>query len=368
MATTYRQNQRIRAHRSREAIRTPLRAIMTRGGSGGGGLGSTVAITSIAATGTDGITVHFADTLAQAIDYDDLAAILTLENGIRPVANGPSGGRVGDSFIDLITLDFNIVGDDWSNTASTSIRFAGGGTLAASNGTLTGSYDPAVKPTSPVFNSGHSLATGMIAAYLLNEGTGTSLADSTSNLAAATLSNGAWVSDSPGAAINFTNANSKITLPNISAQFGSNQASILLVVKLLNDTPVSTQKAGLLFVGGGIFDTYYPYDGDGLIYDNTFHSTRVVNIDDGAFNKAAWHKWSVSAKNGAGNRRMFQNGVLLDAAAGEATITVGATSTIGKSQSDVWLDGRIATVMLWNRALTDLEMAALNTDAWAMFR
>lgn len=229
-------------------------------------------------------------------------------------------------------------------------------------------YDPAVKPTSPVFRSGHSLATGMVCAYLLNEGSGTSLADSTSQLAAATLANGSWVTDTPGACVVFSGANTKITLPNISALFGSNEASLLLVLKTNSDTPIDTQHSGICNLSTAAFDSHYPYDGDDLIYLTPFRSARFNSINDGAFDKTAWHKFGISAKNGASNYRVFQNGAVLASTAGEASVPMHIAPTIGKSFGDTWLDGRMASVMLWSRALADLEMAALNTDPWVMFR
>lgn len=227
-----------------------------------------------------------------------------------------------------------------------------------------------VKPTSPSWNSGHSLGADLVCAYLFTEGSGTTLADATGQLGTATLTNVTWTTDGNFGPVGvFNGGTSTVTLPSLTGSFASNEATVLYVLKLDESTPASTAYTGL----DSWYATqanHYPYT-DGKLYLGEMRSTRLTSFTN-SFDRATWHRIGWTHKNGASNYVIYQNGSSIQTAAGEASINVPATIYVGANAGPAGgsynLKGRVATILIWDRALSGAEMAALETDVWQMFR
>lgn len=225
------------------------------------------------------------------------------------------------------------------------------------------------KPNSPSFNAGHSLAADMLCAYLMLEGSGSSVADSTGNLGSATLSNISWITDDwHKYAVDLNGTNSFIALPSMS--FASNEASLLYILKLDSNSPAAA-KTGI----DNLQNTqanHYPWT-DAKTYHGQFISTRTAGVANGSFDKTAWHHLGITTKNGAGNYKIFQNGSQINpSTAGQATITFPASpglgSNVGAGSGSYFFDGKVSSIFFWDRALADAEMLELLADPWVMFR
>lgn len=158
------------------------------------------------------------------------------------------------------------------------------------------------------------------------------------------------------------------------------EATVAFWVRLRNATPGAEGKTGFpvcfQYITGG-FASHYPWT-DGTAYVSTFRSasggrqtiTLASDVD-----RASWHLVAVSTRNGSGNWRFAQNGRVIYTAAGEASVTMDATARwigatdIATSAHAYGLDGQVADVRLWRRALSDAELWALYDPAtrWDLY-
>lgn len=170
-----------------------------------------------------------------------------------------------------------------------------------------------------------------------------------------------WTGSShPLGGLLFNGSTNYCALPNLSGLFGSGAATVTFWLKRTLASPAGPSDSGFVSLGndGSSTATHYPFS-DGLIYCSIFYSGRINGISPlSGVDRTQWHQFAVSTKNGANNYRIFQNGQLVTSAAGEAAITMTTAPYLGYSSSvAVPFGGSFGSVRLWNRALSDREIA-----------
>ena len=222
-------------------------------------------------------------------------------------------------------------------------------------------YDEALSGASPskptsltAIQAVSTLGTNLVGAWLFTEGSGTNVADATGTLGTATLTAPTWstVLPGPGTVVTFNGTTSKLQFPSFSPSIVTavtTEATILYILK------ATGSNNGLDNIGNGD-NCHYPYS-DGTLYIDTFRNSRA-NAVVNAFDKTAWHHFAVRTKFEANGYRLLQNGVMFDQRLGEAVIrNAFDPPKFGVAVDGVtFFTGSLATILLWNRGLTDAEL------------
>jgi len=243
-----------------------------------------------------------------------------------------------------------------------------------------------VKPTQPFLRKGHPLNDGLVAAWLLGEGGGDTTRDLSGRSLHGTLVNGpTWVVTPYGWGLKFNNTSHQyVQLPDETSEMlgGSSAVTVSVWVKrtatgeldqILDLTISSTfSKLSLRFladnrirVGGR---STYPEDFQ-------FKNTTTTWTD------AQWHHVAATLDLPADEITIYVDG-LQQATSGSSgspswanevfSAAVGSRQTVGAAVSGSNpLNGRIAMLAIYNRALTPAEirtLARLDDDPWEQWR
>jgi hypothetical protein len=147
------------------------------------------------------------------------------------------------------------------------------------------------------------------------------------------------------------------TTADLSSQFPS--AATVFIVTTIN--PGTAAYSLVCSSAGNPTDEWFRYSGNGLSYPGTFRSSRIDNYcampDSGSHifaissSATAWEMWIDGAGQGAA----------------DGAYSAGGTHVIGSGSNGATLDGDIAEVIEFSRALTPTEMADMSAYLTAKY-
>jgi len=144
------------------------------------------------------------------------------------------------------------------------------------------------------------------------------------------------------------------TVPNI---FGSVTASeIFIVLKNAFEPPSSTTKDGLWDFGSDTQISHYPWNGNNVIYDAYGSSVRKTTVNP-TQPLDVYNLYNAISASGEWTSRL--NGIQLFTTATN-TVSFETTSTLGKSETNIYYEGNMAEVIIYNRKLTTDEREDVN--------
>jgi hypothetical protein len=177
------------------------------------------------------------------------------------------------------------------------------------------------------------------------------------------LTNGPIFNGNNGGSIVFDGVNDFTSLTLNTGSFNT-EATLMMFLKLTNATPTLASQTGIerLSASNTKEASHYPWV-DGLAYLGTFQpSTRIEAIAlSSTINRTNWHMITITSSPGAGNWKFYQNTQLIRSAVGPNTIffSSNAVYDIARGQGSgpiYYFNGNIANIILYNRALSDLEI------------
>ena len=186
-------------------------------------------------------------------------------------------------------------------------------------------------------------------------GTGSSITDlvtgNTGSIAGSpTFSNGAFHLNGTSDYWNISSLVSNI-------DFTSNEASVIIWLKLDVATPADGNQTGIFKLSSNTGNSHYVWT-NSQAYLYGFRSVRVESIVvTSAVTRTDWHMIAVTTTPGTNGWKFYQNTELVKQTTGESSIDIGTSSFIGKSSADRYIDGYLASTLIYNKALTSTEIA-----------
>ncbi len=148
-------------------------------------------------------------------------------------------------------------------------------------------------------------------------------------------------------------------LPDLSGRFGS-QATLATWIRVRAPSYLGDNTCfGFCTINNDSIRTLYPF-ADGNIYLSIFtNNSRAINGFAITYDTAQWHWLGIATSPGTGNYRAYHNGQLLCSGTGPSSVSAPAGMGIGgiSTASGVYFIGDLDDATLWDRALTDQEMA-----------
>ena len=218
-------------------------------------------------------------------------------------------------------------------------------------------------------NWSHPLARGLVGCWLMNEGGGNVLCDLVNRFnvtGAGTTGLPTWTAGNRGQALSYVLANAqyheKIATPLITSY-------PLSVVVWFNSNSIGDQ--GLFFLGynGNLTQHQYLWLDSGVLLASS-RNTLLYSATAGFYTQNVWNM-AVGVWASSTSRKAYLNGVPgtenTDSSTFASThncIAIGRRST---SLPAHYMSGKIGLAMVWNRALSDAEIAQLYREPFAMF-
>ena len=213
------------------------------------------------------------------------------------------------------------------------------------------------------------LATGLVAAYAFNEGSGTTVADASGNGNSGTLSNATWVQGKYGSGLKFTGAtNSYVTIPDAPSL---DLTSSLTLEAWVNPSTLNSPDNG--WVAAVAKD--HPNSSNNISY--ALYAASGTNKPPGehilvsggdkgvsATSKLVLNTWTfLAATYDGANMKIYVNGVLIKTKAQTGNLVeVNAPLKIGGDWSGEMFTGVIDEVRVYNTALTQTQIQSdMNT-------
>lgn len=155
-----------------------------------------------------------------------------------------------------------------------------------------------------------------------------------------------------------------VTLPDMTAEFGAQEATIACWLRLRSATPDGS------LGGSGLFDfgsnntgkqIAFPFS-DNCVYISTFDSGRPIEAVTAPANLTSWNHLVLSSAAGTGNYKMYWNGTPF-VARDRTGFYLPTAPRLGGDFLNFWFDGWMDDVWLWSRALSDAEVQAHYVDS-----
>jgi len=141
--------------------------------------------------------------------------------------------------------------------------------------------------------------------------------------------------------------------------FTSNEASVVIWLKLDVATPAAGNQTGIFNLSSDTGNSHYVWT-DSKAYLYGFRSARVESITvSSSVTRTDWHMISVTTTPGTNGWKFYQNTELVKQTTGESSIDIGASSFIGKSSASRYLDGYLASTSIYNKALSSTEISQI---------
>ena len=141
--------------------------------------------------------------------------------------------------------------------------------------------------------------------------------------------------------------------------FTSNEASVVIWLKLDVATPAAGNQTGIFNLSSDTGNSHYVWT-DSKAYLYGFRSARVESITvSSSVTRTDWHMISVTTTPGNNGWKFYQNTELVKQTTGESSIDIGASSFIGKSSASRYLDGYLASTSIYNKALSSTEISQI---------
>lgn len=171
-------------------------------------------------------------------------------------------------------------------------------------------------------------------------------------------------------ALKLDGAGDYVTLASTADSFPTDEATLAVWCRFRVATPASIGDTGfvrLTTTSNSTLSTHYPYT-NGAGYFNTFLNSRVGPVTmSSAVVRTNWHLITVTSTPGAGGWAVYQNNALLATSTGQASIDLDEANGLWLGRSDnpsaggapFEMDGHLGGAMLWTRALSAAEIAAV---------
>ena len=243
--------------------------------------------------------------------------------------------------------------------------------------------DPRIKPRVPKVNPEHPLAKGLVAAYPFFDGGGTDLQDITARgLSGAVSGTPEWSQSRYGKALNFDGVGDRVVSSNDALLNPATAVSVSVWVRANSDWSLGTAITGI--VSKGLFPLpghTFSLAGDpgwfGPVGEFDFWVFTGAFVSHGVHSGVVpvpgqwYHIVGTYGAAGANyKQRIYVDGVLKDEAFPvSALYTMASDLDIGHSSYfGGYLDGALADVRIWNRALLPGEVESLYYDPWSLYR
>ena len=201
--------------------------------------------------------------------------------------------------------------------------------------------------------------------WKLDDGTGTTAADSSGNGFTATMSGGAsWDTGQFGGSMAFDGVDGALTC-DLSSLDGGTDATFAAWVKRTDEVPGGEPSGGFADFGtsGASGSSHYPYI-NGFLYLGLFNNdnTRPISgYDDTGFDKRNWHHVVITQAPGTDGYKLYRNGSLVTQGTGLSAATFGSDDglAVGRPGGFIYFDGNFEQVRLYDRALNSTEVSDL---------
>ncbi len=205
----------------------------------------------------------------------------------------------------------------------------------------------------------HAQATGLVASYSFEEGTGSTTSDASGNNNTGTLSNATWTtSGKSGKALSFNGTNSIVNIPDATSL---NLTSAMTLEAWVYPTAADNVWRTVLMkeVEGEL--AYALYANEDVDVPAAYVRVGATSRRVGGAGALPLNAWThLAATYTSGSLRIYVNGVLAATQAGTGSIT-SSTLPLRIGGNTIWGEyfaGRIDEVKLYNRALSVTEIAA----------
>jgi len=141
--------------------------------------------------------------------------------------------------------------------------------------------------------------------------------------------------------------------------FTSNEASVVIWLKLDVATPADGDQTGIFNLSSNTGNSHYVWT-NSKAYLYGFRSARVEAIVvTSSVTRTDWHMIAITTTPGTNGWKFYQNTELVKQTTGESSIDIGTSSFIGKSSADRYLDGYLASTLIYNKALSSAEISQI---------
>ena len=221
-------------------------------------------------------------------------------------------------------------------------------------------------------NTAHPLAKGLVGCWMMNEGGGSVIHDSSGNGNDGVVTTASVLPSWWRGELYFKGDSEKgyIALPDLSGYFNTEGT---IIIELKNDAhtypvwePAETGM-GCLGINTGSND-HYAYT-DGNIYLSCLRNDRLNLGNVGISDRTQWHTFTITNKPGANNWKFYQNGIEYYNNTGEDTVTFPTTPCfgIGYIGSSYYYKGNLRYIYIYNIALSQSKIQAIHANPYQMF-
>ena len=141
--------------------------------------------------------------------------------------------------------------------------------------------------------------------------------------------------------------------------FTSNQASVVIWLKLDVATPANGNQTGIFALSSSTGNSHYVWT-NSQAYLHGFRNARVEAIVvTSSVTRTDWHMIAITTTPGTNGWKFYQNTELVKQTTGENSIDIGTASYVGKSIDSRYLDGYLASTSIYNKALSSTEVSQI---------
>lgn len=195
---------------------------------------------------------------------------------------------------------------------------------------------------------------GKIVSYEFNEGSGTTSADSSGNGRTATISGATWTSGKNGNALQFSGANSFVTVADFAPPTSFTLQAWIYPTTVSGDDRIILTKGMTEYemrILGANYLLQAGFSGANL-RDSSTDFSNAANLNK-------WHHYAYTYESSSGAARLYHDGSLVNSTTAPGLIPADTSNNliVGKSQS-TWGNfiGTIDDVRIWNVARTQAEI------------
>jgi hypothetical protein len=234
---------------------------------------------------------------------------------------------------------------------------------------------PSVKPSFPAFRRGHPLAQGLVGCWACDEGSGKSVYDlspNTNNGSISATGGPIWAADQSGWSLSYNGSSGVITTTAPAPVTGT---AAFTAASWLKTSTTSTNNGAYSWGGSGTGASFLASVENGKVVVRCTGCTGSWG-STGTYDDGNWHHVVLTfpASGTMSSVNCYADGVLLSGTytGGSTALNLGTTTgvTLGKNGvgGSQYFNGLIDSLFLWNRVLSQSEIAQLYEDTYALLR